>query len=136
MHLKLFYNNIARFNIGIIYNYSYVNFIYSNFCLRFVNFLYLNGFICNYIIKNSNIIVILKYSKHGSVIKKIFLESKIPLWRWYRYKKLVSKKSLFLIKYKQSELNMVILYTSKGFLFFETAYYLGLGGQFICEIKL
>jgi ribosomal protein S8 len=136
MHLKVFYNNIARINHGIILNYSYINLKYSKYCLQFINFLYINGLISNYIVKDSIIIVFLKYSKNGTVLKKINLESKIPFWRWYRYKRLISKKSLFLLKYKQSELNLIILHTSKGFLFFETAYFLGIGGHFVCQIKV
>ncbi len=136
MSLKLLYENIARINTGIIANYSYVYLKYSNFCLQFIDFLNINGYIVNYFIKDNIIIVFLKYAKHGMIIKKIITGSKILSWRYYRYKRLIGKKSLFLKKYKQSSFFLVILHTSKGFMFFETAYFLGLGGQFICQIKL
>lgn len=136
MTLKVLYENITRINVGIIANYSYIHLKYSKFCLEFIDFLNLNGYIINYFVKNNNIIVFLKYSKHGTIIKKIEIGSKILSWRFYRYKRLIGKKSFFLKKYKQSAFYLVILYTSKGFMFFETAYFLGIGGQYICQIKL
>lgn len=136
MSYNLLYKNIARINLGIISNYSFVELENSKFTLDFVDFLYINNLISNYFIKKSKIIIFFKFTINGSVIKKLILDSKIHLWRWFRYKRLISSKSLFIRKYKKSELGLVILHTSKGFLFFETAYLKQLGGKFICQIKV
>lgn len=136
MSYNLLYKNIARINLGIISNYSFVELENSKFTLDFVDFLYINNLISNYFIKKSKIIIFFKFTVNGSVIKKLILDSKIHLWRWFRYKRLISSKSLFIRKYKKSELGLVILHTSKGFLFFETAYLKQLGGKFICQIKV
>lgn len=79
MSLTLFYNNIACINVGIISKYSFIILKYSIFFFKFINFLYLNGFINNFIIKKNNIIIFLKYSRGIPVLKKIILESKLHL---------------------------------------------------------
>ena len=136
MTYNLLYKNIARINLGIISKYSFVELDNSKFTLDFVDFLYTNNLLSNYFIKKTKIVIFFKFTVHGSVIKKLILDSKTHLWRWFRYKRLFSSKSLFIRKYKKSELGLVVLHTSKGFLFFETAYLKKLGGKFICQVKV
>lgn len=136
MTYSLLYKNIARINLGIISNYSFVELENSKFTLDFIDFLYLNNYISNYIIKKKKIVIFFKFSISGPIIRKFIMDSKIHLWRWYRYKRLISSKSLFIRKYKKSELGLVILHTAKGFLFFETAYLKQIGGKFICQLKV
>lgn len=136
MSLNILYNNITRINHGILLKYLYVYLIYSKYSLAFVNFLKVNGIINNYVVKNNTIIVFFKFSQKGLVLQKIMFDRHITLWRWYRFKRIVSFKSLFSKRYKKNEMFSLIFYTSKGFLFFETAYWLGIGGRYLGQIKL
>jgi len=79
MSYNLLYKNIARINLGIISNYSFVELENSKFTLDFVDFLYINNLISNYFIKKSKIIIFFKFTINGSVIKKLILDSKIHL---------------------------------------------------------
>lgn len=136
MNYKLLYENIIRINHGILCNFSYINLKYSNYSLNFVDFLYQNGYILNYLLKYPYIILFLKFKKSRCILNKLDIDSNLLLWRWYRYKRLVSKKTLFLRRYKTSEMKTIIFHTTKGFLFFENVLLNKLGGHYICQIKI
>lgn len=135
MGYSTLYQNIIRINHGILCNFSYINLRYSIFSLNFVDFLYQNGYILNYILRFPYIIIFFKYNKAGCIINKLEIDSSLLIWRWYNYKRLISKKSLFLRKYKKSEMKSIIFHTTKGFLFFENVLLKKLGGFYICQIK-
>lgn len=136
MNYNLLYQNIVRINHGILCNFSYINLKYSKISLNFIDFLYLNGYILNYIIKFPFIIIFFKYNRIGCIIQKLEFNSKILRWRWYRYRRLISKKNIFLQKYKKSEMKTIIFHTNKGFLFFENVLLQQIGGFYICQIKI
>lgn len=136
MSMKIFQNNVSRLNHGILLKYLYVYLNYSKYTLEFVNFLKINGIISNYIIKNKNIIVFFKFANNNLILEKFLLNTSSTFWGWYRFKRIVSFKSLFSKRFKKNEIFSFIFYTSKGFLFFETAYWLGIGGRFIGYLKI
>lgn len=122
---------ISRINIANLSRHSLVIVPLTRMNLNLLNMFDKIGIIRGYMVnENYNIVVYLKYSKSVKIIKKLQLVSKPGK------KKYVSIIKLKKIKDKYAANNILILSTSKGFLFDIDCLRENIGGEVILRIIL
>lgn len=124
-------DSIFRIKNGYSFGFDSVFIIQSQKIMKFLDLLYLEGFIRGYILlkKEKKIKVLLKYAFSGkAVLRQIIIISKPGR------KIFISSKSLWLLDVMRGS-GCFFLTTSKGFMSLKKALSLGLGGELICYVK-